>query len=160
MRYQDKDCPRGQIRVYSFAEIHWHSHRWRGNEERNLVVPGLDNVRVAYYKLAMMVVEYLPPEARLNVGAEVIKVESINAAVHEAVAISGTYDSIAFYIEDRSTVDGYEIKVATESSPCVNQRFFDSGQNKFHLESPLQRYSYGWPRRPPNHPDPGGVSSR
>jgi len=129
MRYQNKNCPRGQIRVYSFAEIHRHSHRWRSNEELNLVVPGLDNVRVAYYKLAVVVVEYLPPEARLNVGAEVIKVESINTAVHEAVAISGTYYSIAFYIEDRSTVDGYKIKVATESSPRIKQRFFYCGQN-------------------------------
>src|SRR5215471_6651439 len=102
MRYQNKNCPRGQIRVYSFAEIHRHSHRWRGNEEQNLVVTSLDGVRVAHNKLAMMMVKYVPPEPGLNISTEGIKVESINAAAHEAVAVSRTYNGVALEADDRS----------------------------------------------------------
>jgi len=100
MRYQYKDCPRGQIGIYRFSEVHRNTHCRRGNEERDLAVTGLDDVRVAYNELAVMMVKYVPPEPGLNISAEVIKVESINAALHEAVAVRRAHDSVALEIDD------------------------------------------------------------
>src|SRR5215472_15004989 len=55
MRYQDKDCPRGQIGIYRFSEVHRNTHCRRCNEERDLVVTGLDDVRVSYNELPLMI---------------------------------------------------------------------------------------------------------
>jgi hypothetical protein len=100
MRCQHKYGPRGQVGIHRFTEVHRYTHGRRGNQEWDLVVTGLDDVRVTDDKLAVMMVKYLAPEPRLKISAEVIKVESINAAVHETVAVGGAYNGIAFQIED------------------------------------------------------------
>jgi hypothetical protein len=60
---------------------------------------------------------------------EVVYVQRVNAAVHEAVTVGGTDHGISRDIQDRVAVDGHEWYVAAEAFPSIGEPRLDRSED-------------------------------
>ena len=95
MKNAKKDCAGRQVGVDCVSNSHRHSHRRSGYQPGNGLVLRIDDFGGAHQELAKMIFANEPLQAFLNAPAKGLRIEEVNAAVHESETIGGADDSIA-----------------------------------------------------------------
>src|SRR5437763_3487728 len=77
-------CRTGRkVRVYRLAQHHWHAHCRRGDDNRKRWVICVNGLSGAHQKLAMMARTNQLLQTSLHGRSEALRVEGIDAAIHE-----------------------------------------------------------------------------
>ena len=66
-------------------------------------------------------------QSLLDVPAEVMRVDGVDAAVHETEAVGRADDRFTINVEDRAAMDGDAFQVAAEALPRVSEFRFNGG---------------------------------
>jgi hypothetical protein len=86
-----------------------------------LKIAGLDNLCRANNQLAVMLAHNKLLKPLLNFPAKMLAIQHVNAAIHEAEAVSGTHYRIARKLKDRAALNLHEIEIAAEALPGVSE---------------------------------------
>jgi hypothetical protein len=72
----------------------------------------------------------------LHVPAEVTAIQQVDAAIHKPEAVGRADDGVARDVEDRATMYGYALEIATVTVPRIGERRLYGGQNNVRDKPP------------------------
>lgn len=119
----------GEVGVHGVAEDHRHPHRRRGDAEGDEGRAGLDDLGGADEELAAVAVGDQGLQTGLEAPAEVVAVEPVDPAVHEAEAVGRADHGVEPQVEDRPPVDLHTRQVAAVAVPGIGQGGVHGGQD-------------------------------
>ena len=83
---------------------------------------GFHDVGDDHEQFARVMVLDLAAHAPLNLGSKVVRVQSIDAAIHKAKAVGGTDYGVSREVRDRAAMNSHEREITTETFPRVGER--------------------------------------
>ena len=89
-----QDGAEGQVSVRGVGDVHGDAHGGRADEEGEVVAVGGDDEGEADGELAVVFGEDALADAALDVPAEALAQDEVEAAVHEAEAVGGADDGV------------------------------------------------------------------
>ncbi len=127
---------------------HRHPHGRRHDQIGDALIARFDDLGRAHKQFAVVVLVDCAPDGHLDRRAEVVQVEGIEAAVHEAEAVGRADHGIAGDLEDSAPMNGEPVDVAAKLLPRPDEGVFHGGQDNVHGSSWQQvPTGFNWIRR-------------
>jgi hypothetical protein len=97
---KQQDSPRGQVGIHRILQFHGNSHRGGGNQVRNPPIARFHDFRRPNQEFAVVFFANQVLEPFLDLPPKMLRVQHVDAAVHEPEAIGGADDGIAIHVQD------------------------------------------------------------
>jgi hypothetical protein len=97
---QQQHCAGGKVWIYCISQNHRYAHSGCRDDEGNPSVVGRDDLGLANEQLSVMPCANRFLQTPLDMPPEVVRIEMIDAAVHEAEAVGGTDNRFAVDVEN------------------------------------------------------------